>query len=61
MTEKKKSLRQEFEKIYINFKHTAIHLEDIPMNNILKRMRKAFKFESKQTHINTIGTSTYCL
>jgi DNA repair exonuclease SbcCD nuclease subunit len=58
MTEKKKSLRQEFEKIYINFKHTAIHLEDIPMNNMLKRMRKAFNFESKQTHINTIGTRT---
>lgn len=50
MSEKKKSLHNEFEKIYINFKHMAIHMEDIPFNEIKKKMLKAFKLDGKPYH-----------
>ena len=51
MTEKKKSLRKDFERIYINFKKTAMGLEDVPMKMILKRMREAFNFNTQQMEI----------
>ena len=47
MDEKKKSLRCEFESIYINFKKTAMGLEDVPMKMILKKMQSAFNFDGK--------------
>lgn len=50
MSEKKKSLHNEFEKIYINFKHTAIHMEDVPFNEIKKKMLTAFKLDGKPNH-----------
>ncbi len=47
MTEKKQSLRKEFEKIYINFKHMATGFDDIPTKTILSKMRKTFDFDNK--------------
>ena len=49
MTEKKKSLRLTFERIYVNFKNMAVHLQDIPMSQILNRMREAFDFDGKKS------------
>ena len=48
MIEKRKSLRKEFESIYINFKHTAMGLEDVPMKNILKKMQSCFGFDGEK-------------
>ena len=47
MLEKKKSLRKDFEKIYINFKRTALGMSDVPMKKILKMMYLAFDFNSQ--------------
>jgi len=51
MEEKKKSLRRDFESIYINFKRTAMSFEDIPMKMILKRMREVFDFNTQHMKI----------
>ena len=47
MLEKKKSLRKDFEKIYINFKRTAPGMSDVPMKKILKMMYLAFDFNGQ--------------
>ncbi len=48
MIDKRKSLRKDFENIYINFKRTAMGFEDIPMKTILKKMQSAFDFDGEK-------------
>lgn len=54
MNEKKKSLRQDFESVYISFKRTAMGLEDVPMKEILNRMREVFDFDGTSYTENKI-------
>lgn len=46
----KQQLRKEFETIYTTFKNMAKKLDDIPMKEILKRMREVFDFNSTKTN-----------
>ena len=41
-------IRKDFETIYKNFKNMAKGFDDIPMKEILKRMREVFKFDGTQ-------------
>ncbi len=45
MKEKKKSLRADFERLYKNFQRNVPKTKEIPMNMILKAMRKNFDFD----------------
>ena len=46
----KMQLRKELETIYRNFKSMAKKLDDIPLKEILKRMREVFDFNSTKTN-----------
>lgn len=48
MFDKKRKYRNEFEKIYKNFKHIAQRYDNIALNSVLKKMNKAFDFDSSK-------------
>lgn len=53
LKEKKKQMRAEFEKIYINFRKIAKGLENIPMNYMLTLMRESFNFDNSKFKDNS--------